>query len=357
MKCPRCGLNNLEHVETCVKCGLKLVVSSLPENFSPYPPRAGKLQPLRQLFWRIRRAHRVILHEPGNAPTNIFSRVIDKLAEGIRPGSGSLGGMIMSFVVPGSGQLVMGRLVRGVLFLGAWLILLLFVLFAIITYNADMLGNTANVYLVCMCLAALDAMPKSGSYSLVYAWVVNICLAMLVWLGCLVAVNVMFSGAANYLWGSSELIVLRNRFPADCPLQFGDSVACRPEALYSRGSIVFFNAWSPYTYDGKLHWNHDYRGLDRIIGLPGELITVKDGIVMVDGNELPDQTKLTLNRCKIPDMEWQLSNNEYFIVTSGGQVALTKHLADYREATVVKPDKIRGRAVRILAPASRRRSL
>ena len=58
MKCPRCGLNNLEHVTVCVKCNLSLINSTTDKAqqlASFFPPRAKKINWLRKLIWTIKR--------------------------------------------------------------------------------------------------------------------------------------------------------------------------------------------------------------------------------------------------------------------------------------------------------------
>jgi signal peptidase I len=74
-----------------------------------------------------------------------------------------------------------------------------------------------------------------------------------------------------------------------------------------RGQIVVFNSMREYEQGVML--------IKRIIGLPGETVTIRDQRVSVNGVELDEpyiRENCTPSRC--PDDEWQLASNEYFVM-------------------------------------------
>ncbi|MFA7232224.1 MAG: S26 family signal peptidase [Victivallaceae bacterium] len=259
----------------------------------------------------------------------------------------------MNSLLPGYGQFLLGRRIRGAVFAITALISLVIAFFAIFNYYVDILRISVNVYLICLSIAIFDSMPKLQR-SGIYDRFVNICLAGGVWLGCFFYVNSASTAISGFLWDGAELLTLGNNYNPDSVIQRGDTVIVRREQSYKRGSIIIFEHLQPYLYGGRLALHEHMRGLDKIIGLPGEQITVKNGIVMVNGKILDGQKELMLFVGKIPDMQWMLSENEYFAVNSNMQPRLMNYMAQQRKSTVIEANAIKGRIVRIVSPVYRR---
>jgi TM2 domain-containing membrane protein YozV/signal peptidase I len=358
MKCPRCGLKNLDSVKTCVKCRYQLVGISLPENFSPEPPRAGRLQRFRKLYWKWRRSRRVILPEGDyDDKTPFWKRSMFKMFYCEEPLPGSLLAVVLSFLLPGSGQFILERYRRGMIFLIPSLLAVLIFISGILAYSIGTINLAASIYLIFQCISIFDAMPRIRAQGIGDLFM-NLTVAALLWLGCFVSVNIAATRTVNYFWSGIEQRNLMYDYPEDCVFRRGDTVLIRPQETYARGDIVVYTCSMPYLYGNSPRWDNDYPGIDRIIALPGETVSIKDGIVFVDSRELENQQDLTVLKCKIPDMQWKLGENEYFIFTSVVQVrALLNVIAKSRKTTVIKHDRITGRITRITAPLERRRSL
>lgn len=355
MKCPQCGLNNLEHIEVCVKCGWLLVTGSLPEDFSPETPRAGRLNKIKRLYWKWRRSRRIVLPENSYEPKVSFWKDPFKSFSYGEPVPGSLLAMLLSFLLPGLGQLLMGRRIRGTIFIIPSLLALFTFALGMYNYSLDVVRMSVNIYLVFQSISVFDAMPRIRAVH-VTDWFINIFLAVMVWVGCFIAVSNGMTSAINYFWEEGELQMVMYNYPDKCAIHSGDTILVQKKQSYSRGDIVVYTSM-PYLYGNNFRWNDDYIGIDKVIGLPGETVSVKNGRVSVNSVELDNQAELTLRTCKIPDMQWNLGGNEYFIITSIMPPLLLKRFPDSRKASVMNVDRITGRITRIVAPLGRIRKL
>lgn len=108
----------------------------------------------------------------------------------------------------------------------------------------------------------------------------------------------------------------------------------RNVSTLSRGDIVSFK--SPV---------EDKYYVKRIIGLPGEIIAVIDGNVIVDGNMIDDFTeiKATYNL-----KETAIGDGEYFVLGDNRNNSL-----DSSEYGAIKEESIKGKGVIILMPLNR----
>ena len=204
MKCPRCGLQNLEHVKLCVKCGRQLVGVSLPEDFSSEPSRAGWFNPVKKLYWKWRRSRRIILPENGyEVPAPLWKRLSFSSFYYGEPVPGSLLAMLLSFLLPGTGQFFLGRRLRGLAFLLPGLLALLTFILAMYNYLINTLNLAASVYLVFQCISVFDAMPRIRA-TRASDWLVNIFLAATVWLGCYVSINIALTLCDGLFPGRSK---------------------------------------------------------------------------------------------------------------------------------------------------------
>jgi len=355
MKCPQCGLNNLEHIKVCVKCGNLLVGGSLPEDFTPEAPRAGCLNLIKKLFWKWRRSRRVILPEKAfkaelpswRSPTTAFFYG--------EPVPGSLLAMLFSFILPGTGQFFMRRQIRGTIFLIPSLIALLTFFIALSNYSIDAVNLSANTYLVFQCMAVFDAMPRIRAIQ-ISDWGVNIVLALMVWVCCFAAINTTITFTTDYAWEGARLRTLMYNYPEGCAIQLGDTMLFQQQDTYARGDIIMYTYTAPAFYNNSVRWNN-IAGIDKVVGLPGETASVRNGIILINSVALENQEELTVMTVKIPNMEWTLGKNEYFVITSNLPARFSKVLGGNRKATVLNVTQITARAVRIVSPFSRIRNL
>ena len=75
---------------------------------------------------------------------------------------------------------------------------------------------------------------------------------------------------------------------------------------------LWYTCSVPYRYGHRTGWNNHYLNIDRVIGLPGETVSVKNGLVSINSAVPENQEKLTLQPRKIPDMQWTLGTDELF---------------------------------------------
>ena len=268
---------------------------------------------------------------------------------------GSLLAMILSFLLPGAGQFWLKRRIRGTIFIIPSLLALFTFIMAMYNYSLDILQVSANVYLMFQCISVFDAMPRVRAEH-ISDWFVNIFLSIAVWVGCFIAMNHAMTYSTHYFWEEGELRTIMYNYPAYCAVQHGDTVLIRKEQSYSRGDIVIIRSM-PYLYDNNMRWNNNYIGIDKVIGLPGENVSVKNGIVSINSVKLDNQSGLTLRMYKIPDMEWKLKENEYFIIPSIVPALTLKRFVENRRVTVIDVDRITGRITRIVAPWNRIKKL
>ena len=357
MKCPQCGLNNLEHIDVCVKCGCLLVAGSLPEDFSPEAPRAGKLNPIRRLYWKWRRSRRIILPDDGpGTHVPFWKKPFSTSLYYGEPVPGSLLAMFLSYILPGSGQLLMGRRLRGIAFIIPAILTLLVFALAMSTYLVDGIRTCMNVYLVLQCISVFDAMPKVRA-SRTADIIANIIIAASIWFVCFFVINTAIPYATRYFWSGSELRIIYYNFPESCIVQYNDTLLLQKKDAYERGNIVMYTCSVPYLYNNRTRWNTNYITIGKILGVPGETVTVKNAIISVNSIELENQAELTLRPQKIPDMEWTLGTDEYFIISSTLQQRLLSRIHEERRGAVQKVKNITGQATRIVSPFARRKDL
>lgn len=87
---------------------------------------------------------------------------------------------------------------------------------------------------------------------------------------------------------------------------------------------------------------HSYFALDRVIGLPGETVQIKDGLVYIDGKELEEKLDFPLmENGGLALEEITLDNDEYFVLGDN-----RNECEDSRNATVgnIKRSAIVGKA-------------
>lgn len=358
MKCPRCGLQNLEGIEVCVKCKYQLVGLFLPEGFSPEPPRAGRLQRIRLVYWKWKRSRKVVLPEnPGEKKLPFWQSPVFKMFYCEEPLPGSLLAMFMNFLLPGSGQFIMERFRRGIVFLVPAVISLIGAYLAFKDYNIGVLQFWASIFLMCQCISIFDATPRIRAYRL-YDWFVNLMVAALLWFGCYAFINRSIYYSTRNLWDGVELRNIQYAYNEQCQLQAGDTVALRTMDDYQRGNIVIYQCSMPYLYDNSVRLGN-YEGIDKIVGLPGETVSVKDGVISINLMPLENQDKLTLLKCKIPDMNIKLGKEEFFIYPSIINIPIgqIRRVITNHGLTVINKNNIRGRIIRIVAPGDRRTNL
>lgn len=101
-----------------------------------------------------------------------------------------------------------------------------------------------------------------------------------------------------------------------------------------RGDIIVFNSLEAPPEQGVML-------IKRVIGLPGETVTMRDGQVSIDGNLLVEEyIREACLEYRCPDQEWVLADDEYFVMGDN-----RNHSRDSRRFGPVAYDKIVGMVV------------
>ena len=107
----------------------------------------------------------------------------------------------------------------------------------------------------------------------------------------------------------------------------------------SRGDVIVFKPQGDETM-------HSY--MKRVIGLPGETVEIKDGIVYIDGEELEEDYKTSaIKEAGLAAEKVKLKSQEYFVL---GDNRLSSMDSRSVEVGNVKKTEIEGRAWFIASP-------
>jgi signal peptidase I len=266
--------------------------------------------------------------------------------------------MVLSLLIPGAGQFLLKRQMRGIIFMLLGFLTLLIFFLAMAQCLINIIYISASIYIILQSIAICDVSPRVR-FRRTGDLLVNISIAGLVWFGCYLITNQLMTVTNNYFWPDTELRTLRYNYPKSSIIQFNDTVLIQRQQSYSRGNILVYNCPVPYIYDNNIGWNHTYTAINKVIGLPGEKIKVKDGVVFINSIELENQSKLTMIEYNIPDMQWTLNQDEYFIINANLRIrrSYVRLIAKTRKMSVININAINGRIVRIVSPFQRRKSL
>jgi signal peptidase I len=221
---------------------------------------------------------------------------------GVKPRQPWLAGLL-SFLVPGLGQVYNGRTRRGLILLGlaaAWQILGIGAAEAFRWWVVSLAG-----YFLLCCAAGLDALRTAKTLGHFRPGPKN---SPILYSACVVAL-----ATVSLLAGLAE----RRLFPVYTvsqtsmrpTLRTGDRLraeALRPRDIIRRGQLVVFE------YPGE----HSLIFVKRVVGLPGEVVEVEDGLVYVNGDPIDEGYYAVRSRVsKSLDMPAaRLAPDEYYVL-------------------------------------------
>lgn len=121
------------------------------------------------------------------------------------------------------------------------------------------------------------------------------------------------------------------------------------KVTYAFGNIKRFDiVVFPYSEDPSIN---EVNYIKRVIGLPGETIQIKDGIIYIDGEELKEDygyyEKDIPMKGYLCDEEYVIGDNEYFVLGDN-----RNNSKDSRKIGCIRGDVIIGKAVFRLFPLS-----
>ncbi|MEO0206885.1 MAG: signal peptidase I [candidate division WOR-3 bacterium] len=327
MKCPKCNWENLPEAKECLQCGSTL---DLLTEMKVYPPRAKK----KSKFKREKVVKRTTGGEQPIADSLSFllrhTRKSVAFVSKMVPIYSEILLVLIAGFIPGFVQILQKRYNNGLLFLST--ALLLFMLFFVFITN---IASNFFLYL-------LIALILYSSYDAVihYYRMKNYILTVIVRIGIILS-----SLSICFLLYSLLLIILnvyylRVTIPTEslAPTFIkGDEIMIDRRAyqnkLPQRGDIVAAKQMYITT-------------IERIIGIPGDEISIKEGRIFVNGNEISNtegplaQVRNITASISLPDSSYFLF--AYFLYDSGPQL-VKFHFRD-----------ILGKAVVIINPPERR---
>lgn len=98
--------------------------------------------------------------------------------------------------------------------------------------------------------------------------------------------------------------------------------------------------------------NDVYTCVKRVVGLPGETVTIQDGYVYIDG-VLLDEPYVTVDRTSYHDNSWTVPENEIFVLGDNRTVSKDSSSSD---VGCISENRIVGRVAMLLFPFSRIRT-
>lgn len=358
-KCPKCDLDNLDHLAFCVECGADLNAEEQnlelnPEFFSP--PRAGRLKVWKSIFYHIQRnlgslnartinasiqndaSWNSSHHRSGKAKgffRTFFSELREVLAE-LLPAILSL--------IPGVGHVYQKRWNRAAVLSGIYLITLALGLFfygrifSNICFGAMMTTHAVAIY---------DCLPISLDFF--DSFKTRMTTMLIIFMVVIIGYRGIYNSITKQVHG---VWVAFNAPPA---FSSGDFILINKAHTYKRGDIVFYHDDGGYIGQEGQNENVYLRsGLfaERILGLPGETLEIKNNRIWIDSKPLPDNIK-PLMTVKMRNMRISLSKTEYFVYLSTIRRDINPPTSFLLSHSAIAYDNIRGKVFMVYAPLSR----
>ena len=193
------------------------------------------------------------------------------------------------------------------------------------------------------------------------AFIANALVALLVFFACaMFTFNYSFPFICNIIGSDfNNNVVLDTINAADYTFITGDRVSISPQEEYKRGDIVLYTKLLPTAavmHNGRIDGQRTQLtdNYDKVIGCPGEKVTIKDGIIFINDKKIIPQNKLSISNITMYiDCEVTLKKDEYFVYPSMYRDRYFKTIIKNQELYLVNKQDIRGRISAIIAPTSR----
>ncbi|NOY75588.1 MAG: hypothetical protein GXP32_07330 [Kiritimatiellaeota bacterium] len=354
-RCPKCELDNFDHLALCVECGADLNAETQDieletDNFSP--PRAGRLQICKSLFYQIQRnlgslTPRVINADISETHTAVQPKKAKSLFRTffleLREVLAELLPALLS-VIPGLGHIYRKRLKRAGIFAAIYLISLALGLFF---YGRAFSNICFGVMLTAHAVTIYDSLPISLDFfnSFRARMTTMVLIFMVIILGYRALYN-SITERVNGAW------VAFNAPPA---FSSGDFILISKSHAYKRGDIIFYHDDGGYiNLEGQYEYAYMGSGLyaERVLGLPGESVEIKDDKIWIDSKPLPENIKPLMN-VKMRNMRISLAKTEYFVYLSTTSPNINTSTSFLLSHNTIAYDNIRGKVFMVYAPLSR----
>jgi signal peptidase I len=305
MQCSSCDFHNIPGIVICGRCGANLAAKTL--TIDVHPPRASG----RRKFLR-KQAHRF------SGVLVFVTSALRTLLSVFRPiniGRVPTGNVAMRFVIPGWPQIHCGHGIRGRLLLFSYLGTLI----PGLLFIGDPLAS--------LLLGAALSIHAASVLDIVLTHDQNILERLGTWL--LVTTTLLLGLYGPFYWLSTRVV--------------GPMVVQVNAQPFARGDVLIVNRWAhprvgdvviyemPYARInmGEAHRVYQVGGprIERIVAGPGQVVEVRAGRILVDGQEspvrplVPDQIPKEFRRTIGPG-QWLIFPTTDYIASNGGFSAL-----------------------------------
>lgn len=292
MRCPACQFENLPGLTACARCGSPLELAAV----AIAPPRASRL--------RVRTRLRRTWHTYGVPVLELRSmlRPLGYLQVAPIPW-----GAVLRSLVPGWGQMHVGRRRLGWWLLGTWAALLLLQLPVIGSGYAWLC-----LYLALSVHAAAVLLFFGDNLAYERRW-----MRMAFGLTVVLGLYTLCYRPTLWLTGRFATVVPLSSFTEGTVLNRGDVILVegpwlRPAQL-RRGDLV------AYRIEADQHDHYVVRGgynVDRIVGLPRDVVEIKDGALLVNGQPPSDGEQPLAGIPWRTNLRWKLLPGQYVVIPS-----------------------------------------
>ncbi len=338
MQCPNCGFENIPGQELCARCQGLLDLAGV--DVEP-PRRAQRTLGRRLRFWwaRVARAERLPISDQSRSALASLGAPIRLLAKWMW--------------LPGMAYFLRGRVVSGLIFLILWLVAIVLAVLR--------MGLPSGWFLASLVVSIHAAYVAS----LIQSFRPRDSLGVRVVIGLLTFLVV---GSCLYwpvIWtarGFARSVTVTNvrSTPA---LQDGDVIVhegrwLRPET-FGRGDLVLYDIVG---VGARGYYVRGGPSVDRVVGGPGDVVAVKQGILSVNGREVPADKGPLGPLTGVPDLTITAGRQKYVILPSLMQMRVHASSEGMRQelarrailtAALVPQDRIVGKVFWRLQPLHR----
>lgn len=295
MQCPNCGFENIPGQELCARCQGLLDLAGVDVE----PPRRAQRTLVRRLrFWwaRVAIAERLPLSDRSRRALAAMEDPIRSLAKWMW--------------LPGMAYFLTGRVISGLTFLILWLAAIVLAVLQIGSPSAWFLGSLVvsvhATYVTSLIWSSWQhsSLPQRIALGLGTFFLLGACLYWpVVWAaGGLVRPITITGRLSNRIIKDGDTIVRNGRW-------------LRPKA-FACGDIVFYHVSAVRTSSFRSYAFGGGLAVDRIIGGPGDLVAVEQGVLSVNGREVPADKSPLRPLTDVPDLTITAGSQEYVILPS-----------------------------------------
>jgi hypothetical protein len=295
MQCVTCGFENVPGISRCARCASAMDLATV----SIEPPRSRE-HPWESLIHnRLARGIRWC--------GVLWSLVTGACAVVFRPVPGASWTALVLTLVPGLGHWSLGRRAMGGLVFLLWLAAMLLALLAIGTgagwfWFLTAMGAHSLTYALLLrhSLTSQSALMQAG-----VGLAISLCLLFLIYLPALsltarvVGVMPVTGVHGTPVVRSGDVVLYRGPWTSHGPRRTGELVAYRIRRNAGQGFVIAAGY-----------------GLDRVVGLPGEVVELQQGTVTVNGQTLDIEHHPLGNLSRYPDVTIRVPVGTYAIFPS-----------------------------------------